>query len=584
MNRTARIVHLACGLAVATGLASTSASAGGGLEQFISFQGRLTGSNGQPIADGLHVLDFFVYDAASGGTLIGSVLDVTVFASGGDGVVSTPFGPADPSWFAGSPRYLGLTVDDTDDNPEGDELGRIQLTAVPSALMAWGLAPGILLNVDDASIKDTLAVANGIGIGIPATAGIPIYARQSTGASPIVAAFEASNGINNVNFAGIGSTNPDGWSTRLNFFDHGVGTNSMSVLASGKIIFSGNGQTPYGNISFTNDGRIGIGTENPAGKLHVYQSGPPGSTLATFETFNGSNELYFRGSGPLGESAYTARFNFMTDGVYKNSMSVFTNGKIIFSDTSTQYGGVVITPTGKLSIGDANPLSAFQILSAGGGALENTAKFASPGCGPSASYIHYGPSGDWYIRSANATGKLVLQDTGGNVGIGTDSPQSRLDVNGTTRTKVLQITGGADIAEPFRIACPDGVSAVHAGMVVIIDPDRAGDLRVADTPLDRRVAGIVSGANGVDPGLVLRSEGDAAVDGPHPVAMTGRVWCWCDASHGAIRPGDRLTTSATPGHAMRVSDDMNADGSVIGKAMSALPDDRGLVLVLVNLQ
>ena len=78
--------------------------------------------------------------------------------------------------------------------------------------------------------------------------------------------------------------------------------------------------------------------------------------------------------------------------------------------------------------------------------------------------------------------------------------------------------------------------------------------------------------------LALRRLGSVAV------ALTGRVWCWCDASYGPITPGDRLTTSDTPGHAMKVTDNQRAPGAVIGKAMTRLTEGKGLVLVLVNLQ
>ena len=45
-----------------------------------------------------------------------------------------------------------------------------------------------------------------------------------------------------------------------------------------------------------------------------------------------------------------------------------------------------------------------------------------------------------------------------------------------------------------------------------------------------------------------------------------------------------LTTSDTPGHAMKCEDRSRAFGSVIGKAMTDLKEGRGMVLVLVNLQ
>jgi hypothetical protein len=69
------------------------------------------------------------------------------------------------------------------------------------------------------------------------------------------------------------------------------------------------------------------------------------------------------------------------------------------------------------------------------------------------------------------------------------------------------------------------------------------------------------------------------------VASIGRVWCYCDAdANGSIEAGDMLTTSDTPGHAMKVGDFDRANGSVIGKAMSPLKSGRGLVLVLVSLK
>jgi hypothetical protein len=69
------------------------------------------------------------------------------------------------------------------------------------------------------------------------------------------------------------------------------------------------------------------------------------------------------------------------------------------------------------------------------------------------------------------------------------------------------------------------------------------------------------------------------------VALTGRVWCWCDAdANGPIVAGDMLTSSDTPGHAMKATDRAQAYGATIGKAMSSLDSGRGLVLVLVGLQ
>ena len=156
-----------------------------------------------------------------------------------------------------------------------------------------------------------------------------------------------------------------------------------------------------------------------------------------------------------------------------------------------------------------------------------------------------------------------------------------IDTNGLVGVGALQITGGADFSENFDVS--GAAAGVEPGLVVSIDPASPGRLAVSGRAYDRRVAGIVSGAGGVRPGMVMSQEGSIA-DGKQPVALTGRVYCWADASAGAIEPGDLLTTSETPGHAMKVADHTRAQGAVLGKAMTGLKEGKGLVLVLVTLQ
>ena len=150
-------------------------------------------------------------------------------------------------------------------------------------------------------------------------------------------------------------------------------------------------------------------------------------------------------------------------------------------------------------------------------------------------------------------------------------------IEGNASVKALTIRGGADVAEPF--AMPEGIAK---GSVVVIDDAHAGELKLSGRAYDTRVAGIVSGANGINPGIALHQEG--ALEGGQEVALSGRVYARADATYGAIKPGDLLTTSATPGHAMRVTDYARAQGAILGKAMSSLEVGKGMVLVLVTLQ
>jgi hypothetical protein len=144
--------------------------------------------------------------------------------------------------------------------------------------------------------------------------------------------------------------------------------------------------------------------------------------------------------------------------------------------------------------------------------------------------------------------------------------------------RALTIRGGADVAEPFELSDQE----VARGSIVVIDEDRPGQLKLSQQPYDKRVAGIISGANGIEPGLTLHQEG--TFDGGQNVALTGRVYALADATEAPIRPGDLLTTSATPGHCMKATDHLRGQGAIIGKAMTKLEKGKGMVLVLVSLQ
>jgi hypothetical protein len=136
---------------------------------------------------------------------------------------------------------------------------------------------------------------------------------------------------------------------------------------------------------------------------------------------------------------------------------------------------------------------------------------------------------------------------------------------------------GADCAEHFDIA---EAEQIEAGTVVVID--RQGAMRPSREAYDKKVAGVVSGACEYRSGIVLdkqQSQGSRA-----PVALMGKVYCKVDAQYSPIEVGDLLTTSPTPGYAMKADNPLRAFGAVIGKALRPLVAGQGLIPILVALQ
>jgi len=177
-------------------------------------------------------------------------------------------------------------------------------------------------------------------------------------------------------------------------------------------------------------------------------------------------------------------------------------------------------------------------------------------------------------------GQITLYNASG----GTETIKIDGNYNGTgygrVATNELQITGGSDLSEFFSLTSS---KKIVKGMVVSIDENNPGNLKISKIKYDKKVAGVVSGANNIRPGLIMSQNGTIA-DGEHLIALSGRVYCYVDASENAVEIGDMLTTSDTPGYAMKVDSFDKARGSIIGKAMTSLKSGKGLVLVLITLQ
>ena len=151
-----------------------------------------------------------------------------------------------------------------------------------------------------------------------------------------------------------------------------------------------------------------------------------------------------------------------------------------------------------------------------------------------------------------------------------------------TVTGVLTANGdvvctGGDCAEDFDVLDSQRIAP---GTVMVLNDE--GRLVESQRAYDRKVAGVISGAGNLRPGILL----DKATSSANrlPVALVGKVYCKVDAERAPIEVGDLLTTSATAGHAMKAQEPGEAFGAVIGKALRPLRAGRGLIPILVALQ
>jgi hypothetical protein len=149
----------------------------------------------------------------------------------------------------------------------------------------------------------------------------------------------------------------------------------------------------------------------------------------------------------------------------------------------------------------------------------------------------------------------------------------------------VQVTGDViltnqDCAEDFDIGL---CTNVEPGTVMALDEQ--GLLQESRQPYDKKVAGVISGAGTFKPGLILGRKEEQGDSHRATVALIGKVYCKVDAQFGEISVGDLLTSSSTPGHAMKADDPLKAFGCVIGKALQNMSaGEKGLIPILVALQ
>src|SRR6266705_53148 len=379
--------------------------------------------------------------------------------------------------------------------------------------------------------------------------------------------------------------------------------------------FSGNDRE---QMRLTEEGNLGIGTAEPKSKLDVAgtvraQQGfmfNDGSTLNVNE--KGALILTSKDGTVAPNAAGTGTQNHLAK--WLETGGAGTLGDSSVTELANGFVGIgTASPTVRLDVvDDTSAVGGFQLTNHTNGSLaqlqnrlaNNTGSFAYYGI-TSASYTQapilsnraffgsFQVDTVIWTQTANdilfatnglstATERMRIKSSG-NVGIGTNNPQSLLDVAGN-----INVTGNATISGNIAAKYQDiaewtfAREPLVAGTVVSLDTFKSNSVMASPRSYDTRVAGVVS----AKPGVIL-GEG-----GPHKalVATTGRVKVRVNADRRPIQIGDLLVTSNISGVAMKSQPLrvhgrlMHRPGTIIGKALEPLAKGQAEILVLLSLQ
>ena len=199
------------------------------------------------------------------------------------------------------------------------------------------------------------------------------------------------------------------------------------------------------DIKYDNGGNVGIGGAAGTNKLKVHGtveatsftgiqaadvptlstskiSGLANSATIEATTANTADRIALRnGSGDIQTRLFRSSYPNETHGISSSAFAYRVNDG---NDNYIRFCSDMGQLRSRLGLGFLATVSSYPT------ATQTNFQWQQGGNGH-ASHASWGGYGDWYIRSNHSSGKVIIQDTGGNVGIGRSNPGYRLDVEGS---------------------------------------------------------------------------------------------------------------------------------------------------------
>jgi hypothetical protein len=414
---------------------------------------------------------------------------------------------------------------------------------------------------------------------------------------------------------GIGTSNPSALLTlkqaantsQLRLLQNNTDTAGYSLFASntGYLAFSRYSSsvdvaTPA--LTLDQSGNVGVGTTTPGTKLHVVGN-------SSYTGFGGGQ---FKIGAETGQPRWTeVGYNTSTNVGF---IQAGVNGGTLSNFLINPDGGNVGIGTAPFSV--STKLSVNGDLTLAGGSTLGAGTISANQIGINVDLtLRPGATSALRLQNWNGSGwgdGIVLASSTLNVGIGTSTPGSRLDVWNATSTSNIDVfrigtnvgstnnikfridsdgdvftDGGTTIGTPADLAENyPALEALDAGTVVAFGSstvawEQADDSASSTQSYD--ISGVQKATNGYEAVGVVSTKAGITLGGNTtngvPIALAGRVPVKVTSENGEVKRGDYLTVSNTmPGYAMKLTQ----TGRVIGRALSDSVSGRDKVMMYIE--
>ncbi|MCP4310372.1 MAG: hypothetical protein GY790_03840 [Bacteroidetes bacterium] len=352
-------------------------------------------------------------------------------------------------------------------------------------------------------------------------------------------------------------------------YNEAVGDYSIS-LGNGN--HSNNGGFALGTYNKAyNQGSVALGVSNIARRAYSFAAGYNNDAVGYYSMAIGDN-VTSQAMNALVIGKYNVVMGDTADWVATDPLFQIGNG----TSSSTRHDAFKVDKNGRVTIYPVNAYNGTSILSEYN--------------------IDYGSSSGYGLLSRVSRGKAgVTYYSGYFYDTGTEGSYSGLYAD-------LRSGAAIDVAEYIY----DTHGNTEPGDVLVADPGKDESVIRSQQAYQTSVLGVVSTkphlVMGMD--LVVDEETGEPIEGVSAtrLALTGRVPVKFTGENGSVQPGDLLTTSSTPGHAMKwslldvneakdfdelksmLAENERRRNAVIGKAVSSSDSETGIVMVLISLQ